>query len=149
MATISLPPDFREFLKLLNSHCVEYLVIGGYAVAFHGYPRATADLDVWIAMNPPNAERVVAALKDFGFNLPSLSTDVFLKEKQIIRMGLPPIRIEILTSISGVTFEDCYAARVVDQWDDIQVNLIDLAHLKRNKQAAGRHRDFDDLEHLP
>lgn len=149
MATISLPPDFREFLKLFNFHRVEYLLIGGYAVAFHGYPRATADLDVWIATNPPNAERVVAALKEFGFNLPSLSTDVFLKENQIVRMGLPPIRIEILTGISGVTFEECYASRVVDQWDDVEVNLIDLTHLKRNKQAAGRHKDLDDLEHLP
>ncbi|MBZ5534943.1 MAG: hypothetical protein LAO31_03225 [Acidobacteriia bacterium] len=76
-------------MKLFNSHRVEYLLIGGYAVAYHGYPRATADMDVWIATNPPNEERVVAALKDFGFDLPTLSTDVFLKDHPIVRMGLP------------------------------------------------------------
>ncbi len=149
MATINLPPDFKEFLRLLNAQQVEYLLIGGYAVAYHGYPRATADMDIWIAAHPRNAERVVAALKEFGFDLPELSPELFLKEGQIIRMGVPPVRIEIATGISGVSFERCYAARVVDVLDEVEVNLISLADLKVNKKAAGRHRDLDDLEHLP
>ena len=149
MAVINLPPDFKEFLRLLNAHRVEYLLIGGYAVAYHGYPRATADMDIWIAVHPRNAEKIVAALKELGFDLPGLSPDLFLKENQIIRMGVPPVRIEIATGISGVNFGECYAARVVDAFDDIEVNLISLAHLKTNKKAAGRHRDLDDLEHLP
>lgn len=149
MATINLPPDFKEFLKLLNAHQVEYLLIGGYAVAYHGYPRATADMDIWIATHPQNAEKVVAALKEFGFDLPELSVEIFLKEGQIIRMGVPPVRIEIATSISGVSFEVCYVARVVDVLDEVEVSLIDLAHLKINKKAAGRHKDLDDLENLP
>lgn len=149
MATINLPPDFKEFLRLLNAHQVEYLLIGGYAVAYHGYPRATADMDIWIAVHPRNAERVVAALKEFGFDLPGLSLDLFLKEGQIIRMGVPPVRIEIATGISGVSFGECYAARVVDVLDEVEVNLINLAHLKVNKKTAGRHKDLDDLEHLP
>jgi predicted nucleotidyltransferase len=149
MATINLPPDFREFLRLLNEHQVEYLLIGGYAVAYHGYPRATADMDIWVAVHPHNAEKVVAALKAFGFDVPGLSAALFLKEAQIIRMGMPPVRIEIATGISGVQFDECYAARVADELDGVQVNLIDLAHLKLNKRAAGRHKDLNDLENLP
>lgn len=149
MATVNLPPDFKEFLKLLNARQVEYLLIGGYAVAYHGYPRATADMDIWIASTPQNAEKIVTALKEFGFDLPQLTIDLFLKAGQIIRMGVPPVRIEIATTISGVDFAECHAARVVDVLDGVEVNLIDLAHLKINKRAAGRHKDLDDLENLP
>jgi hypothetical protein len=149
MATIRLPPDFKEFLKLFNVHQVEYMVIGGYAVAYHGYPRATADLDLWVAMHPRNAGKVVAALKEFGFDMPDLTSDLFLKESQIVRMGVPPVRIEIATTISGVTFDECYAERVIDLLDDVQVNLISLNHLRMNKRASGRYIDLNDLENLP
>ena len=149
MGMINLPPDFKEFLKLLNERKVEYLLIGGYAVAYHGYPRATADIDIWIAVHPQNAGKIVASLKDFGFDLPQLTIDLFLKEKQIIRMGMPPMRIEIATSISGVDFTECWSARIVDVLDEVEVNIIDLNHLKLNKKAAGRHKDLDDLENLP
>jgi hypothetical protein len=145
---IHLPPDFKEFLQLLNAHQVEYLLIGGYAVGYHGYPRATADMDIWIAIQPSNATRVVAALKEFGFDVPELSRELFLQEDQIVRMGVPPVRIEIATTISGVEFDDCYQERVVDELDGVRVNLISLKHLKINKKASGRHRDLDDLEHL-
>ena len=149
MATVNLPPDFKEFLRLLKAHQVEYLLIGGYAVAYHGYPHATADMDIWIAVHPQNAERIVAALNEFGFDLPALTPELFLKEGQIIRMGVPPVRIEIATTISGVKFTECYAARVVEVWDEVEVNLISLAHLKANKKAAGRYKDLNDLENLP
>jgi hypothetical protein len=149
MATIHLPPDFKEFLKLLSAHQIKYLLIGGYAVGYYGYPRATADMDIWIAMNPQNAGEVVIALKEFGFNTPDLSVEVFLKPNQIIRMGMPPVRIEILTTISGVSFEECYPERVVDELDGVEVYLISLRHLKINKKAFGRHKDLDDLENLP
>ena len=149
MATINLPQDFKEFLKLLNAHRVKYLLIGGYAVAYHGYPRATADMDVWIEVVPANADKIVVALKEFGFDLPELSAELFLVPEKIIRMGEPPIRIEIVTSISGVTFEDCYASRVIDELDGIPVSLISLADLKENKKASGRFKDLDDLENLP
>ena len=149
MATIHLPPDFKEFLKLLGDHQVEYLLIGGYAVGYHGYPRATVDMDIWIAIHPSNASKTVAAMKEFGFDNSELCTEMFLKEDQIIRMGLPPIRIEIVTSISGVEFEECYSNRIIDKLDGIKVNLIDLVHLKINKKASGRHKDLNDLENLP
>jgi hypothetical protein len=125
------------------------LLIGGYAVGYHGYPRATADMDIWVAMNPSNSQRIVIVLKEFGFDLPELLPELFLKEWQIIRMGVPPIRIEIATTISGVNFNECYAERVVDTLDGIEVNLISLKHLKLNKKACGRHRDLADLENLP
>ncbi|MFA5239008.1 MAG: hypothetical protein WC476_04770 [Phycisphaerae bacterium] len=146
---MKLPNDFKEFLKLLNAHKVEYLLIGGYAVGYYGYPRATADMDIWIAMNPANADKVVTVLNEFGFNPPDLSPNLFLKEKQIIRMGIPPVRIELATTISGVDFNDCFVQRVIAEIDDIQINLISLPHLKANKKASARHQDIADLEHLP
>jgi hypothetical protein len=146
---MKLPNDFKEFLKLLNANKVEYLLIGGYAVGYYGYPRATADMDIWIAMNPTNADKVVAVLKKFGFNDPDLSPQVFLKEKQIIRMGVPPLRIELVTTISGVNFDACFAQRVVAELDGVKTYLISLPHLKANKKASGRHQDIADIEHLP
>ena len=146
---IELPLDFKEFLKLLNEKAVRYLLIGGYAVGYHGYPRATNDMDIWIALQPENAERVVEALREFGFNLPELRPELFLNEKAIIRMGSPPMRLEITTSISGVEFDECYESHVIDMLDDIQVSVIDLKHLKINKKASGRLKDLADLENLP
>ncbi|MCX7837941.1 MAG: hypothetical protein N2559_00570 [Anaerolineae bacterium] len=149
MATIHLPPDFKEFLRLLNAHKVKYLVIGGYAVGYHGYPRATADMDIWIAIDPRNAKKMVTVLKKFGFDVPGLSVDLFLREKQVVRMGVPPVKLEITTSISGVEFDECYRERVVAKMDGIRVNLISLKHLKINKKACGRYKDLNDLENLP
>ena len=148
MATIQLPAEFKEFLKLLNSHRVEYLLIGGYAVGYHGYPRATGDMDLWVAIRQNNAEKLVVVLKEFGLTSPQLSTDIFLQEDQIIRMGVPPMRIELLTTISGVDFDSCYSERIVDVIDSVEVHIINLKHLKQNKQASGRHKDLDDLQYL-
>jgi hypothetical protein len=134
---------------LLNSHKVEYLLIGGCAVGYHGYPRATGDMHIWIAMHPQNATKMVEVLKNFGFNVPELSADMFLKEGHVIRMGYLPIRIEILTTISGVTFNECFATRIIDRIDDIEINLISLENLKKNKKACNRHKDLDDLQNLP
>ena len=144
-----LPPDFKEFLKLLNLSKVEYLLIGGYAVAYHGYPRATGDMDIWIAIAPENAEKVVEVLRQFGFNVPELSAEIFLQENRVIRMGVPPLRLEILTTISGVSFDECFAEKIVDIIDEVEINLISLRHLKLNKQASGRLKDLSDLENLP
>jgi predicted nucleotidyltransferase len=146
---IELPPDFKEFLKILNDNQVKYLVIGGYAVKYHGYARTTKDLDVWIATIPENFDQVVKALRKFDFSLPEFTPVLVIKANKIVRKGQPPIRLEISTSISGVDFEECYASRIVDTLDGVQVNIIDLPHLKANKKAAGRLKDLADLEHLP
>ena len=146
---IELPDDFKEFLRLLNEGEVKYLLIGGYAVGYHGYPRATNDMDIWIAIHPENAQRVITALREFGFDLPGLIPDLFLQKNRIVRMGNPPMRLEITTSISEVEFDECYPSRVVDVLDGVEVNIIDLDHLKLNKKAAGRLKDLADLENLP
>lgn len=136
-------------MKLLHLHHVEYLLIGGYAVSYHGYPRATNDLDVWIAVHPNNANRLVQVVQAFGFATPELSAALFLQENAIIRMGRPPIRIELLTKISGVEFTECYARRLATAIDNVPVNLINLEDLKQNKRASGRYKDLNDLENLP
>lgn len=143
-----LPGDFKEFLSLLRSHGIEYLLIGGYAVIYHGFPRATGDMDIWIAMNPENARRMVDAVRDFGFDTPELSPALFLQDNSMVRMGNIPLRIEILTRISGVGFDDCYRNRIVDKMDGVEVSVISLRDLLANKRASGRHKDLMDVEEL-
>lgn len=146
---IPLPPDFKEFLRLLNEKSVEYLVVGGFAVGFHGYPRPTGDLDVWISIHPDNTTKVLEVLREFGFGGENLSPALFAKPGTIIRMGVPPLRIEIQTHISGVDFAECYQHRIMGDLDGENVSLINLHDLKQNKRAAARHKDLADLENLP
>jgi len=146
---LTLPPDFKEFLKLLQENDVEYLLIGGYAVGYYGYPRATQDLDIWISVTPENASKLIETLQAFGFPTTDIQVDLFQQDNNIIRMGIPPMRIELLKEISGVEFESCYKQRIVDKIDGQQVNLISLKQLKKNKEASGRYKDLDDLENLP
>src|SRR5258708_11535981 len=108
MATIHIPSKFKEFLQSLNARKVDYLLIGGYPVSFYGYPRATADIDIWIRVSKTNATRLAKALVDYGFNAANVSPKIFLRRGPMFRIGVPPLRIEILTSISGVTFSACY-----------------------------------------
>ena len=121
MATdpVSLFPDFKEFLKLMNSGEVRYLVVGGYAVNYHGYHRTTGDLDIWIAVDEENASRVSSVLQRFGFSAGSVPAAAFLERGKIFRMGVKPVRIEILTQPSGVEFDACYGRRVVDTVDGV------------------------------
>lgn len=140
--------DFKEFIASLNSHRVRYLVVGGYAVAFHGHPRYTKDLDVWVELSEQNAERLIEALRTFGFGSLGLTPDDFLIPGQVVQLGNPPNRIDLLVTISGVIFEDCYARRLQIVIDEVTVNFIDLDSLRKNKEAAGRHQDLADLENL-
>jgi len=105
-------------------------------------------MDIWVAANPANAGKIIAVLKEFGFDVPGLSPDLFVSEGQVIRMGVPPVRLEILTSISGVSFRECYAERLVAELDGVSITLISLKHLKINKKASGRYKDLDDLDNL-
>lgn len=149
MDMIELAPDFKEFLRLLNSHGVEYLLVGGYVVGYHGYPRTTNDMDVWVAVSPENADKLVTVFQEFGFSQGSVDSSAFLDEKRVIRMGVPPVCIDVITTVSGLEFTSCYAQRVVDDVDGITVNLLSLEDLKKNKLASGRHKDLNDIEHLP
>jgi predicted nucleotidyltransferase len=149
MAEIELHPDFKEFLKLLNSHNVRYLLVGGYAVGYHGYPRATGDMDIWIEMSGPNSKKIASAFRDFGMPDKAVSEGLFLEANKVIRMGEPPVRLEVITSASGVDFTECFSNREILEIDGIPITFISLEDLKKNKRAAGRFRDMEDLEHLP
>ena len=148
MATIRLPADFRDFLKLLNSRRVEYLLVGGYAVCYHGFYLNTGEMDLWIAVHPENATKMVPLIRDFGFNVPELSEALFLQKGRIIRMGIEPVRIEILTEISGCEFGDCYQQKVEATLDGAPVNIIGLTDLIKNKLKSGRLKDLDDAQKL-
>lgn len=149
MATLQLPDDFNEFLRLLNAHGVEYLLVGGYAVAIHGYPRATQALDVWVARDRENADRLVTVLRAFGFDDDEVTTDLFLAPERIVRMGLPPMRLEVLTSVSGLEFGAARARANVVELDGLPVPVLSLTDLRANKAAAGRPKDLADLAELP
>jgi len=143
-----LSQDFKEFIQLLNEHSVRYLVVGGYAVALHGHPRNTKDLDIWLWFDGENARRVVDTLKDFGFGSLAISREDFLEPDQIIQLGYPPVSIDLLTTLPGVNFEECYASRVQVEVDQVLVDFIDLENLKKNKLASGRLQDLADLDNL-
>lgn len=143
-----LQPDFKEFIELLNYKRIKYLVVGGYAVAFHGRPRYTGDIDFWIEKSYENATKMIEALNEFGFSSFNLSYEEFLKDNVVLQLGYEPVRIDILTDLSGVTFEDCFKRKVVFQIDKIDVPFIHINDLKINKSSTGRAKDLGDLESL-
>jgi len=143
-----LSPDFKEFIELLNAHNVQYLIVGGYALAFHGHPRYTKDIDVWIAANTENAERMLTVLTDFGFSSLALSLQDFLEEDNIIQLGFPPNRIDILTSVDGIEFENSTPQSSVIEVDGVNIHLIGIHNLIENKTDSGRLQDLADVEKL-
>ena len=145
---LPLPPDFKEFLRLLASEKIEYLVVGGYAVSYHGYPRPTGDLDVWVPRDLETATKLVGTLARFGFGTTGATTEMFLTPGRVVRMGVPPVRIEVLTTLSGVDFAACYARRTITVLDGVSVNVISREDLVANKTAAGRDKDRNDVQHL-
>lgn len=149
MAKPQLPPDFKEFLKLFLKHEVRFLVVGGMAVIHYGHPRLTLDLDLWVQPSVENGERIILALKDFGFPNPDIDPAYFEKANQILRMGFKPVVIELFTTIPGVFFGDCYPRQSIVKWQGMEVPFISLSDLKANKAASGRHKDLQDLEELP
>lgn len=143
-----LTKDFSEFVALLKEHGAEYMIVGGYAVSAHGYPRFTGDLDIWLKPVPWNAERVLGALVAFGFGGLDISLEDLSTENKVIQLGHPPLRIDLLMSIDGVTFDEAYANRKEMTFDGLTMNFIGYHDLLKNKKASGRHRDLDDLENL-
>ncbi len=141
-------PDFKEFLELLNRHKVEYIIVGAYALAFHGVPRNTGDIDVYVHPTPSNAKQVLETLRDFGFDSLKISMEDFLKPEQVIQLGYPPVRIDILTSISGVTWEQADKGKAAGKYGGILVNYLGRQEYMANKRASGRQQDLADLEAL-
>jgi len=143
-----LNKDFREFIAALNDNGVRFLVVGGYAVAFHGHPRYTKDIDIWLQPTRENAEQVLLALRQFGFGSLDLGADDFIQPDMVVQLGYPPNRIDLLTSLAGVDFGTCFSGRVTVELEGVQVPFIDIESLKANKRAVGRHQDLADLENL-
>lgn len=145
-----LPPDFREFLECLNEAGVEYLLVGGHAVAFHGYVRVTSDMDIWINRTRENADRVIAAVrKFFDDEMRGLTAEQLLDKATVTHFGARPQLIEILGEISGGNFVEAWAKKIATDYDGVPTNMISLIDLKKNKESAGRAKDLADLENLP
>jgi hypothetical protein len=138
--------DFRDLLELLNAHKVQYMIIGAYALAFHGAPRYTGDMDILVKPDPANAQRMMAALNDFGFGSAGLSAADFETESKVVQLGFPPVRIDIVTSITGVSWEEAASGRVEAAYGDVRVYYIGRRQFIENKRALGRKKDLADLE---
>ena len=144
-----LPTDFRDFLKLLISQKIKFLLIGGYAVVHYGFPRYTGAIDIWVEASPTNAKKLVSCLKGFGFDVPKLSAELFSKPGKMIRLGREPFKIELLTKIDGIAFNTAFNNRVITKIDGLKIPLISLKDLRKNKKASGRPKDLSDLDNLP
>ncbi len=145
---MNLDPDFSEFIASSHAREVRFLIVGGYAVGMHGHPRYTADLGVWIAADEVNAHALLRALEDFGFADLDLAIGDFLAPERVVQLGYPPLRIDLLTSIDGVEFEEAYERRLEVRLGELVVPVISLDDLRRNKHASGRAQDLADLEAL-
>jgi acetolactate synthase regulatory subunit len=143
-----LPEDWRVFTELLNSNAVDYVVVGAIALAHHGFPRYTGDLDILIRNTPENARRLEGVLREFGFDALGLKATDFIDSHRVIQLGVPPNRIDLLTSITGVAFDEAWASREKADLGGVRVNIIDRQSLIKNKRATGRSQDLADLRSL-
>ena len=140
--------DFKELLKLFDEHHVEYMIVGGYALAFHGAPRYTGDMDIYVKPDIENGYRVMAALEDFGFSKIGVIPEDFIYPDKVIQLGVPPVRIDLITSITGVSWEEASAGKIKGKYGDVEVYYIGREQFILNKKATGRKRDIADLESL-
>jgi len=140
--------DFKELLELFNGHKVEYMIVGSYALAYHGAPRFTGDIDIFVKPSLDNAQRILSALSDFGFGLLSLTIDDFQNPDSVVQLGVPPVRIDIITSITGVTWQEADKGKLEGVYGDIPVYFLGREQYIANKRAIGRKKDLADLESL-
>ena len=140
--------DFKELLELFNEHQVDFLIVGGYALAFHGAPRYTGDIDIFVKPSEENAERILSALKDFGFGSLGLSVQDFVVENKVVQLGIPPVRIDIITSISGVDWDTAFDGREKGEYGGLPVYFIGRKEFIINKRTIHRHKDLADIEAL-
>jgi predicted nucleotidyltransferase len=145
---MNLEQDFEDFVALLNKHDVHYMIVGGYALAFHGKPRHTGDLDIWIEISDDNAEKMCSVIAEFGMASLGMEKDDFLKKGIITQIGYPPLRIDILNEIDGVDFQDAYDHKSIIDIDGLIINYIGLDDLIKNKTVSGRSQDLTDVNAL-
>jgi len=140
--------DFKELLGLLNKHDVSFIIIGAYALAFYGIPRFTGDIDIYVQPEIENANKILAALDEFGFGSLNLHSDDFIKKAQVVQLGVPPVRIDFVTSITGVTWEEADSGKIQGDYDGIHVFYLGREQYIINKKKLGRKKDLADLEAL-
>ena len=145
---MEVQPDFRDLLALFNKHQVEYILVGGYALAFHGAPRYTGDMDIFVRADSPNASHIIAALNEFGFESVGLTAADFETTNRVVQLGVPPVRVDIVTSLTGVSWEEVYENRIAGKYGDVPVFYIGRDQFISNKRAIGRRKDLADLEAL-
>jgi len=145
---MEVQPDFKELLVLFNAHGVSYLIVGGYALAFHGAPRFTGDIDLFVKPDPENAQHILAALKEFGFQSAELTAEDFKNPERVVQLGVPPVRIDIVTSLSGVSWDEALAGQMDGLYGDVPVHYLGRSQFLSNKKATGRKKDLADLEAL-
>ncbi len=145
---MEVQPDFRDLLALFNAHQVEYMIVGGYALAFHGAPRYTGDIDIFVRATSENARRILTALDEFGFGSLGLTVEDFESPDNVVQLGVPPVRIDLITSITGVSWEDALSDCVDGKYGELPVKYIGLDRFISNKRATGRKKDLSDLEAL-
>jgi hypothetical protein len=143
-----LPPDFKDLLAVFAAHDVEYLIVGGYAVGFHARPRFTKDIDVWVGHSPENLKRVRAALEEFGAPAAMLEQLESALDEDVLWMGVPPVRIDVVKGVPGGDFSTCFARHVRTSWDGVAVSVISKDDLIAIKRASGRPQDLLDVESL-
>ncbi len=148
MTVTKTNPDFRDLFAELNARQADFLVVGAHALAAHGHVRATKDLDVWVRASPENAKRVFQALASFGAPLSDLTVEDLATANVVFQIGVPPIRIDLVTSIDGVTFDEAWSERIESSYDYQRVHVLSRRHLIQNKKATGRLQDLADVEHL-
>lgn len=143
---MELPNDFKEFIELLNEHNVQYLIVGGYAVGFHSRPKFTHDIDFWIKNTSENAALIVKVLNDFGFENLDITIEDLKSPNKIIQLGNEPMRIDLMTSVSGLNFNSSFKNKVVAKYFDVNANFINIKDLIQNKRESGRKKDLFDIE---
>ena len=145
---MEVQPDFRDLLALFNAHRVDYMIVGGYALAFHGAPRFTGDVDIFVKPDPENAQRVLDALGEFGFKSGDLTRADFESPDKVVQLGIPPVRVDIITSLTGVSWEKAFSGKASGTYGDVAVYYIGREEFLSNKRAIGRKKDLADLEAL-
>lgn len=145
---MEVQPDFRELLALLNEHAVEYIIVGGYALAFHGAPRFTGDIDIFVRPDPRNAARILEALNEFGFDSVDITEADFITPGKVVQLGVPPVRVDLVTSLTGISWEEVNTAKIPGSYGDVPVFFIGKEQFIANKRAMGRKRDLADIEAL-
>lgn len=145
---MEIQSDFKDLFALFNKHQINYLIVGGYALAFHGAPRMTGDIDLFVEPSRENARKILKALKEFGFSGTGLKIEDFNQPERVVQLGVPPVRVDILTSLSGVSWKHAYQSRENGQYGDIDVFYIGKAAFLANKKAIGRKKDAADIEAL-